>query len=355
MAKLDSIEQIKSIDKSNLINSIYNLADQLRQSWDEINNLRIDSNYDEIQNIVVSGMGGSALGGRVVDSFLFEKIRVPIEIVTDFKLPNYVNSKTLVILSSYSGNTTETISSFYEAQKKNAKIFGITTGGKLGELLKKDSIDSYIFNPFNNPSAQPRMSLGYSIGALLAILSRFSFVTFGAAEIETTISFIQEKTKEYGVELPSENNLAKRFAEKLRNKAAVLVSGEHLIGISHAFKNQLNENAKTLSFLFDLPELDHHLLEGLLKPHQLRDYLTFVIVCSPNFSEKLLKVKEVTKELIKDTGYNVEELTVLGDTKLEQIFYLLVFGSFVSYYLALLYDIDPTPIPSVAEFKKRLG
>lgn len=354
MANLDSIEQIKRIDKSNLINSIYNLADQLSQSWQEIGEIEIKSDYEEIQNIVIAGMGGSALGGRIVDAFLFEKIRVPIEIVTDFRLPNYVNNKTLVILSSYSGNTQETVSSFYEAQKKNAKIFGITTGGQLGELFKKEKIDSYIFNPFNNPSGQPRMSLGYSVGSILSIVSRFDFITFNRTEIENITSFLREKTKDFSLEVPLLDNLAKRFAEKLKNKAIALISTEHLLGVSHAFKNQLNENSKTLSFIFDLPELNHHLLEGLLRPGQIKDYMKFVVVGSPSFTENLMAVTEVTKKMIRESGFIVEEIQAEGKTKLEQIFYILIFGSFVSYYLAIINDTDPTPIPSVDLFKKMI-
>ncbi len=354
MGNLDSIDKIKQIDKSNLINSIYNLSDQLRQAWEEINSLKINSDYSEVQNIVVAGMGGSALGGRVVDAFLFDKIRVPIEIITDFRLPNYVNSKTLVILSSYSGGTAETISAYYEASKKNAKIFGLTTGGRLAEVFKNDRIDSYVFNPFNNPSGQPRMSLGYSIGGILAILAKHSFITFAKDEIDGVITFLQQKTKDYAIEISENENLAKKFAQKLYNKSVALISAEHLLGVSHAFKNQLNENAKTLSFLFDLPELNHHLLEGLSKPAQMRQYLSFVLVISKNFSEDLQKVTQVTKSLIKETGFEVEELEAQGQSKLEEIFYILVFGSYVSYYLAILYGIDPTPIPTVDEFKKRL-
>ncbi len=355
MVNLDSIEQIKRIDKSDLITSIYNLPDQLNQAWEEIHSLSIKENYDEILNIVVSGMGGSALGGRIVDSFMFDKIRVPIEIVTDFKLPHYVNKNTLVIISSYSGNTAETISTFYDAEQSNAKIFGIATGGKLAELLKNNNSDSYIFNPFNNPSAQPRMGLGYSIGAILAILAKYNFITFSKNEIESVVNFLRIKTKEFSVDINEPENLAKIFAKKLFGKAVSLVSAEHLLGVSHAFKNQLNENSKTLSFIFDLPELNHHLLEGLKKPSQIKQYMKFLLIHSKRFSDSLLKVTSISKDLIKEQSFDVEEIETEGESKLEEIFYILVFGSFVSYYLSILYETDPTPIPTVEEFKKRIS
>lgn len=354
MVNLDSIDQIKRIDKSDLITSIYNLPDQLNQAWDDIHSMSINENYDEILNIVVSGMGGSALGGRVVDSFMFDKIRVPIEIVTDFKLPHYVNKNTLVIISSYSGNTAETISTFYEAEKAGAKIFGITTGGKLAELLKNNNCDSYIFNPFNNPSAQPRMGLGYSIGAILAIFAKYNFITFSKNEIVGVVDFLRNKTKEFGLDIKEPENLAKIFAKKFFGKGVSLISAEHLLGVSHAFKNQLNENSKTLSFIFDLPELNHHLLEGLKKPPQIKQYMKFLLIHSKRFSESIYKVTSISRDLIREQSFDIEEIVAEGDSKLEEIFYILVFGSFVSYYLSILYETDPTPIPTVEEFKKRI-
>lgn len=354
MNSLDNKEEIKKIDKDDLIDSIYNLADQVTQAWEEVGRLTFTQDFSEVNNIVVAGMGGSALGARVIDSLLLERIRVPLEITTDFRLPNYVNSKTLVILSSYSGNTEETLSCYYDADKKHAKIFGITTGGKLENLLTKDKKDAYIFKPYNNPSAQPRMSLGYGITSILALLSRFAFANVTEDEIVELASFLKGFTREFGVENSESGNLAKSFAKKLKDKAVILVSGEHLLGVAHAFKNQLNENAKTFSALFDLPELNHHLLEGLTNPGMLKDYSDFVIFTSELYSDQLKKVVKATSEIVSMNGFNMHFIPARGNTKLQQIFEILVFGSFASYYLALLYGIDPTPINWVDLFKKKL-
>lgn len=354
MNSLDNLDEIKKIDKSNLIDSIYNLPDQVTQAWEEMFLLNIKQDFSEVRNIVVAGMGGSALGARVIDSLLFERIRVPLEIVTDFRLPSYVGSSTLLVLSSYSGNTDETINCYYEADKRKAKVFGITTGGKLETMLAKDGRDSYVFKPYNNPSGQPRMSLGYSITSLLAFLTRFDFAEVGDEEIFEITAFLKNFTREFSVDKPESENLAKSFSKKLKNNAVFVIAGEHLTGVAHAFKNQLNENAKTFSALFDLPELDHHLLEGLKNPGTLKENSLFVIFNSELYSRELLKVVKATSEIISSANFPFVFVPTRGNTKLEQIYEVLVFGSFVSYYLALLYDIDPTPIPTVDLFKKKL-
>lgn len=351
MVNLDSVQEIQKIDKKNLIESIYDLTGQVKQAWEEVTTLEITQDYSEIKNIVVAGMGGSALPGRIVDSFLFDRIRVPIEVSTDFSLPNYVNSSTLVIVSSYSGGTAETIECYHAAKKKNAKIFGITTGGKLGELLKEDNIDGYIFDPVKNPSGQPRMSLGYGITSLLAFLSRFDFAQVTKEEMFALEEFVQKQIISCRAEIKEETNLAKMLAKKLFRKEVMLVTAEHLVGISHAFKNQLNENAKTLAFLFDLPELNHHLLEGLKNPVQVKESLVTLFFESSLFKVNIKKNLPATKEIFDKQEIEVVVVPLGGKTKLEQIFEVLVLGSFVSYYLAILYEIDPTPIPWVKYLK----
>src|SRR3989344_3332021 len=125
---------------------------QFKQAWIEVNSLYIPDDYKEIDNVILCGMGGSALGARIIDSLIQDRLRIPFEIYTEYYVPNYVNEKSLVIASSYSGTTEETINATYEALNRGAKVFGITTGGKLAEVLKENNIPGYIFNPINNPS-----------------------------------------------------------------------------------------------------------------------------------------------------------------------------------------------------------
>jgi len=176
MADLDDLEQISKLDASNLLGSIEALPDQLKQAWEEVFQTSMPEDLLNVKNVVVSGMGGSALGGRIIDSLILDRANTPIEISTEYRLPNYVGPDSLVIISSYSGNTEETLSSAHDAIKKNAKIFVVTTGGKIAQLAKEEGLPSYIFNPIHNPSNQPRMGIGYSIGAVLALLVKGKYI-----------------------------------------------------------------------------------------------------------------------------------------------------------------------------------
>lgn len=352
---------MKTISENNLEKKYKLVADtirlypnQLKQAWDEIGYLQIPQSYKNVENIVFCGMGGSALGARIVDSFAYDRLRIPLEIFNDYNLPNYVNKNTLVIVCSYSGTTEEVIEFTYQAITKGAKIFGITIGETLGELLKKQKIPSYIFEPKYNPSLQPRMSTGYMIGAPLALFNKLGFLNVSEDEIEDAISVSFKELTELHENAPSEKNLALSFANKLKGKIPVLVASSHLFGTAHTIKNQFNESAKTFSVLFEIPELNHHLMEGLSNPTKQKELLKFIFFSSELYKEKVQKRFQVTANVLDKN--NIEHLTFKpsSDKQLSQILETLIFGSFCVYYLTKIYKIDPLEIPWVNYFKDQL-
>ncbi len=354
MLDLDSLGEISKLDKGKILESIHSLPEQFSQAWDEVNAAELPKTCSAAQNVVICGMGGSGLGGRIVDSLVFDRARVPIEVFNEYKIPNYVNTNTFVILYSYSGGTEETLSAARLAKDAGAKIFGITTGGKLAEFLKENNLSGYVFEAKHNPSGQPRMGLGYATATTLALLSRCAFIRF-ADESELIINTLKKYVEEYNVRVPQDENLAKTIAQKLHNKIPIIFASEHLVGIAHAFANQLNENSKTFSALFDLPEANHHLMEGLKFPANARELLTFLFVESKNYTPGVLKRYPITKEVLEKNGYPHATYTTTSEDKLEEIFEVLVLGSYVSFYLAMLNGVDPTPIPWVDYFKERLS
>ena len=266
-----------------------------------------------------------------------------------------MNRDTLVILSSYSGNTEETMSCAHDAIKRNAKIFGITTGGQMADFLKKEKKDAYIFEPTFNPSKMPRLSIGYSIFALLAFLNKTNFITLTDDEIETGLEALTAFIKEFGPRTKQEDNLAKKLALNLQNKIPVIVSSEHLIGVSHVFKNQLNETSKTYSNSFALPELNHHLLEGLKLPPKSKEVLHFLFLYSKLYSDRVVKRYPITQEVVKKNSVSHSQYSLRSETKFEQVLEILCLGSFISFYLAKLSGVDPSEIPWVDYFKEKLS
>ena len=328
---------------------------QLKQAWEEIDTLYIPDAYKNVDNVVVSGMGGSALGARIIDSYIVDKIRLPIEIYTEYHLPNYVSNNTLVISYSYSGNTEETINATFEAIKRKAKVFCITTGGKLAELSQKEKIPAYVFNPINNPSKEPRMSLGYSIGSYFSLFHKLGFISIDREDIDEAINSMYEFLTEFHENIDTDKNLSYKLAASLKNYVPVIIASEHLYGIAHAIKNQFNENSKTFSTLFDIPELNHHLLEGLKNPAKIKGGLKFLFFNSSLYSEKVQKRYKITSEVVNKNGYDYLLYSPRSDTRLKGLFEVFILGSFISYYLAKLYNEDPLEIPWVDYFKERLS
>jgi len=352
---LNSAQEIKSYDKDGILTSIRELSSQVEQAWAEMSKISLPDNYRNVSQVVICGMGGSALGARMVDALYSTSVRGPIEFYTDYHVPQYANEKTLVILSSYSGTTEETINCFYETIERKALPFGITTGSTLGKLFEKEGLPFYEFDPIHNPSNQPRMSLGYSFTSILSLLNKTGFITISDEEIEKAVLTLKGLLADYDIDLPIEENLAKRTAANFYAKVPVLIASEHLIGACHAFKNQLNENAKTFSLLFDIPELNHHLMEGLKNPSQGREIFKFLFFESDLYSEGVNKRYPLTQEVIEKNGYPFSIYPLRSETKLEQVLEILAFGSFTSFYLAFLYKEDLAKIPWVDYFKEKMA
>jgi glucose/mannose-6-phosphate isomerase len=242
-----------------------------------------------------------------------------------------------------------------EGLKRGAKIVGIAAGGKLEEFLKVNGLPGYIFQPRFNPCGQPRMGLGYSIIGILAILAETGLLEVSDSEIESAIAAVRKANEKYNFKVKKSTNLAKKIAEEARDRIPVLVGAEFLAGNVHTIANQINENAKTISFWFLLPELNHHLLEGLVNPKSNAKDLVFLFLNSNLYSPKIQKRVEITKEVVRKNKIEILEFKPESGSEIEQSFEILTFGSWFSFYLAILNNLDPTPIFWVDYFKKKLA
>ena len=343
-----------NLDSLRVYDSIIGFANQVSTTWTQIAYSTKLDRCSRAENIVISGMGGSALGGRIIQSLSQFILKAPLELVTNYRLPAYVGPKSLVVLSSYSGDTEETISCCADALKRKAQVFIITTGGKLASVATKYQLPSLIFTPSDNPSNLPRMGLGYSITAQLALLSHCRFIDFTPSDIEQIVTHLNSMTKHLASEVTEKNNPAKVLAEKSKNRFLVLISANHLVGTAHAVKNMINENSKTFAASFDLPELNHHLLEGLSFPKGLKDKAHFLVLSSDLYPEVIKHRLEITKRVFTKFGYEVTTIKPDSSTPLTQAYETLYFGQFLSYYLGIINAIDPGPIPWVDYFKTEL-
>jgi len=333
------------VDSLNILDSAKAFPDQCRQVILDISNQYLPSECFLAQNIVVSGMGGSALGGRVLVNLERQALKIPIIVSTEYHLPNFVNKKSLVIISSYSGNTEETISSLSEARARGAQVYILTGGGKLAEIAQKQNLPHYIFDPINNPSSQPRMGLGYGIMAVIMLLVRCQLIhpQKNLSALPGYLKGKQENSGEY-----------EKLSAILKGKIVVLVASEHLKGAVHCFKNQLNETAKNMSVMFDIPELNHHLMEGLTFPPSNHENLHFVLFKSGHYHPEVKKRYPVTEDVLTKQKVGFTEINFSGPSHLFEAMELIQMGGFVSFYLSQANGVDPGPIPWVDYFKDQL-
>lgn len=352
---LDLPELYSKLDTQNMRSSIVELPLQLKQTWDEIQSMDINPELSHVKNIVFSGMGGSALGAYVLKYLYGNKLTVPFEIVNDYNLPAYVSSDTLVIVQTYSGTTEETLSCFNQAREKGAKIYAVSAGGTLEQEARASRSFFYKIDPKHNPSNQPRMAIGYSIFALIAFLDKLNMIKIDASVLDDVYKTLDENNRNYGINAPTNNNAIKQLAWNTHERLPLFIAAEHLIGSVHATRNQLNENAKSLAVYFPLPECDHHLLEGLIYPHSLDSNDIYIFLNSSDYSEKLKLRLTATEMTMKSLQHETYIIDVPGKHKLTQTVAAIHIGSYLGFYLAMLNGIDPSPIPQVEGFKKRIS
>jgi glucose/mannose-6-phosphate isomerase len=351
---LDSRTEMANLDKSNALGSIEMLGSQVQQIWEISQNITVDPSYKEIENVVVAGMGGSALGTHVIQTVFKEEMKVPVMIAPDYTVPNFVNEKTLVIASSYSGTTEETLAAAEDAKKKGAKVAGITSGGKLAEFLKANNYPSLVFEPKFNPCQQPRMALGYSVFGQIALFARTGVLSIQESDYQGVLNSIAKQHLLNGADALQDKNMAKLLAFEMFSRIPIIVSAEHLEGSSHVFANQLNENAKTYSEFRVIPEMNHHLMEGLRFPESNDGNLFFLLMESDLYNTHNSKRMDLTTQVLDKNHITYKTHKLTSATKLTQAFEMIVLGAYTNYYLAMLNNLDPSPIPWVDWFKSEL-
>ncbi len=355
MVNLDDREQVLKLQGGDaVLRSVDALSQQLQQSFEEALEIKLPEKYKSVQNVVVCGMGGSRFPAYILQQLFKKELKIPYLLNDDYTLPGFVGENTLVVLSSYSGTTEEVITTGKTAIEKGAKVTGVTAGGGVAAMLKEKNLPAYVFDPKFNPSGQPRIGFGYGVGGHLGLLVNLGFVTVSREQILTAINNSTRLFEEFKLGCPKDKNPAKQIAEKLYQRYPYYVVSEFLTGVGNAIANQTNETAKAISSFRVIPELNHHLMEGLKFPDKLREIATFVLFYSNLYSAPIQKRFKITKDVVEQNNVQTLWYELKGKTELEQVFELMGFGSYLSMYLSALYEQDPSAIPFVNYFKERM-
>lgn len=346
MLDLSDLKAIKKIDPQDTLTTTGMMVEQCKAAWDDVTTLELSKRYENIHNVVFCGMGASIYGALVLKAVLGVEMPFPSEVVTDYFLPSYVGPNTLVVLTSYSGTTEEVLSCAEEAKAKNAKMLVLTKGGPLAEFARDNKIPAYIFDGKLNLSSTPRLGCGYTILGLMGLVNRMTTIDLEEHEITNAITRAGENFEEIKKQAFNDYQL---FA----NKIPIIFAAEHLSGNAQILRNQFNETSKTFSSHFLIPDLNHHLMEGLQFPEGAP--LQFIVLNSPNYSEKIKKRAELTMEVVKKNNYIVREYMTSGATVYDDFLESMLYGSFVTLYLALEYKQNPATNPWVDWFKGKLS
>ncbi|MEO8633146.1 MAG: bifunctional phosphoglucose/phosphomannose isomerase [Chloroflexota bacterium] len=346
---IESVERIRAADPGNMLDRIKDLPKQVRDAWQIALAAQLPPAHGDVRNITVTGMGGSAIGGDLAAALLAGELKVPMTVHRDYGLPAYVGRDSLVIASSYSGNTEESLSSFEEAQRRGARVLVLTTGGRIAELARAAKYPVIAFSY----AAQPRAALGYSLGLVLGALTKLGFVRDLTSDIDAALADLAKL--EERVHEGARTNDAKKLAIELYGRI-IFAYGAGVLGVmARRVKGQWNENAKNWAAFDVLPELNHNAVVGFPYPDVAREALTVLLLRSDRDNPRHKLRFDVTRELLDRASIPNRTLQFSGASMLSEVLQLTLFTDYVSFYVALLNGADPTPVKSIDYLKERLA
>lgn len=349
---LDEPGRYRDLDASGMLRCIRELPEQCEAAWRLAHGLDLPSSYRSVRHVVILGMGGSAIGGAFVQGLLSDGSAVPITLVRDYVLPAFIaGEKYLVIGCSYSGNTEETLLALEEAAGRGVHLAALTTGGQLAVWATEKGVPLVCFD---YPS-QPRAALGYSFVLLLGILWRVGLAPDFSSDLAEAAQVMRDWQTEIDSDIPTSRNAAKALALQLRERLAVVYGAGLTAPVANRWKTQFNENAKHWAFFEVLPELHHNAVVGFRYPSAVRERAFVIMLCSSFDFPRIQLRWKATEELLAREGVSHTALYARGTSRLAQVLSLVHFGDYVSYYLAMLNDVDPTPIEAIAFLKQKLS
>ena len=342
---------IDKIDKDNMYKSILDFSDNILDAVKLGDSIKFLNDYSSINKIIVAGMGGSAIGGDVTYALVNDEITIPYLVVRGYNIPTWVDSSTLVICSSYSGNTEETISILGKAQSKGAKVCAITTGGKIGKICEKYNYDKVII-----PSGmQPRAALAFSFIPILYILCRLNIISTSiTSSLISSSKLIKENSKKYSIK--NDDNPVWVLAKKIYNKIPIIYAdSDRLQTVAVRLKGQICENGKILAYHSVFPEMNHNEIVGWEKNSELFSNYFIIWLFDIDMNERNKFRQKIVKDMLKEIGVDQFKLEVSGDDFIDRFLLLIHYGDWLSYWCAILHKMDPSPVQNIEKLKNKLS
>jgi glucose/mannose-6-phosphate isomerase len=349
---LDDLDRFKKLDTLNMIGEINNLPEQLGFAY-QLGMKHPLPEWKDFRQVVIAGMGGSAIGADLLASYCASLAPLPVSVHRDYGLPFYARgAETLVICSSHSGNTEETLDAFEAALKADCRIVAVCTGGELAKRANENNIPVWSFDH----AGQPRAAVGFSFGLLLAMFQRLGFIPEQRDAVDDAIASMKKSQEHIKVDVIAAKNPAKRYAGQLMGRWVTIMGSGLLSTVARRWKGQINEVAKAGANFEFLPEANHNTLAGTENPQEtLNAHTMTIFLCAPSDHPRNHLRSDLTRKAFMLEGLNTDFIESRGNTPLAHMWTTILFGDYMAYYLAMAYGVDPTPIPSLLDFKKAMA
>lgn len=347
---LDDLERLRQIDTLDMLAEIEGLPGQLARAYQTSEVLK--TSEVSPRQVVIAGMGGSAIGADLLAAYAADLCPAPVIVHRDYGLPAFARGEeTLVVCSSHSGNTEETLDSFESARKSGCRVVAVCTGGELAARAKLENVPLILFDH----KGQPRAAIGWSFGLLLALFVRLGLIPDQADAVRSAVEAMNELQKQLTPAVETVRNPAKRYAGQLMGRWVTVFGAGRLAPVARRIKGQINEIAKAAANFEFLPEADHNTLAGALHPQEILQARTMsLFLRAPSDHPRHRLRSDLTKQAFLLEGLNTDFLDARGDTPLAHIWTLILFGDYMAYYLAIAYGVDPTPVEALVQFKNAL-
>jgi len=350
MVDLDNAAVYRQYDKSGMLNHLHGFPEQCQKAWEKVLKFELPREYTKISNVVIVGMGGSAIGGDIARRLALAESKVPVWVHRDYGLPAFVDASTLVIASSYSGNTEETLSAFTESLRTSARKLVITSGGKLKHLAENEGIPVFVVDY----QAPPRAAFPHSFVPLVGIFQKLGLLRDKSADLQEALVILNKLSTDFIETRPLVSNPAKQLAAKLWGHVAVIYGAETLSEVARRWKTQFNENSKAWAFFEGFSELNHNAVSGYEFPPEAKEGLFVILLHSASLRPQSLHRYEATTKLLAKAGIAYEFAEARGKSALAQMMSLVLLGDYSSFYLSMLNEVDPTSIDAINFIKQYL-
>ena len=349
---LDDLDHFKKLDSLDMLGEIDNLPDQLDSAYQLGLGQELPA-WRDIKQVVIAGMGGSAIGADLLASYCIPLSPIPVFVHRDYGLPLFTRgAETLVICSSHSGNTEETLDAFDAARTAGCNVIAITTGGELARRAREHSVPLWIFEH----SGQPRSAVGFSFGLLLALFQRLEFIPDQEEFLDDALASMKRSQERIRADVPTVKNPAKRYAGQLMGRWVTVFGSGLMNTVARRWKGQINEIAKAGANFEFLPEADHNTLAGTMHPQEvLNPHTMNLFLRAPSDHPRNRLRSDLTRKAFMLEGMNTDHVDARGRTPLAHMWTMILFGDYMAYYLAMGYGVDPTPVNVLVEFKDAMA